>query len=369
MSIISARDIDFNRLEQLGIYELRSLARTVGVSSPTTLLRNELLERIRMLSVSESEIKRDNRGRKPKDLPFDISSVMDTNNQSTYSLLLDSDKDIAHSVQSSEKDSYDLPKTVCGFVHTMPKGHAILICADLVGYHIPPTIIAKYNLLMGDYITADISYDESIKSLAVSKVAGRDKTQRYDILPGSLPTEADNIAGIDFMHGSRILVVNSNNQSRIKIIQNSISNTNTTKVALILDENDDIANHLKSVGINEVYNSRVDNSIRKTVMVCLYAIFRAKQLAEQGNRVVLFVDNLKKLFSTYNNSGFADGKIIPTVINTAPFADLKTFFGSARALVSGGSLSIMLFTNPPNTDVEKYVHNEFINLANIIVEL
>ena len=78
MKDVALQDIDINRLEMLGLYELRNLGRAIGVPRPTTLGRNELIGAIKnqIKNGSISGPRKVSRGRKPRERGFDMTKLV-----------------------------------------------------------------------------------------------------------------------------------------------------------------------------------------------------------------------------------------------------------------------------------------------------
>ena len=328
--------INVNKIDTFGIYELRELGRIVGVKSPTSLRRDDLIVGIRSRIESGDFGKNNPRGRRPLDLNFDFSKVVDSDVFNSYvkSIL----------AQSSESGTAGESREVSGYVHLLPAGNAVLIGTDLHGYPVALKVLRANTLVTGDYVEAKVMYNASRNCFVVEEILKQSDGVRFDKLEGT--------------RGERLLVVVPKPFDRIQEIANIADEMKQSKkIALLIDETQDSADFLRN-SIHDTYVTKVNFCIQKQTMVCLLALFRAKEAAEQGESVVLFVDSFNKLFKIYNNSAYPDGCINPAVINSAPLVDLKGFFMSARALRNGGSLTVVGFLNYPENLIEDYAGGE-----------
>jgi transcription termination factor Rho len=370
-----------NKLEGLSIYELRNLARGLGIPRPTTMRRDELITSIRrQIESGESPKTNQTRGRPPREFSLDISKIMETDDSFMVSVF-GADEPAAR--VNSPMQSGQNTRLVSGFVHILQTGNATLIGSDLNGYKISSRIISSYGIIMGDYIEAKAIYNDArsmffveeiqaINGAAATSGSGRTAVDvHFDCMAGVRPTHSMKLGEYDIKMGQRIMLLSPKTYDRIESIKNFALSMKDVKdictVTLLVEETDDSLQYLIGEGFTHVYLSKVNYNIKKQFMSCIFALFTAKQLAEQGKNVVLFIDSLNKLFKTYNNSTFTDARVNLHQVNLPSVADLKAYFLSARQLARGGSLTIVTYANTPQSDMEHYIYNEFADLANIVI--
>jgi transcription termination factor Rho len=359
---MNLQEINLNRLDALGIYELRELGRRVGVTRPTALRRGDLVARIKEQIAHGDVQKAPVRGRKPRGINIDMAKIASTEESNSYfnSVLAGvSEPQVRGGADGEER-------AVSGYMHLLPSGNAVLVGLDLNGYPALTKVMRENCLKTGDYVDGKAVYQPSRSSFMLERITKKSDGVRFDALEGLRP---DTACTSEFQKGERVLIVTPKPFDRlneITRIANTIKSAHT--IALLIDETDDSAKYLQDSGIQDVYLTKVNYNIQKQTLGCLLALFRAKEFAEKGENVILFVDSFNKLFKIYNNSAYPDGRIDPNQINLGPLVDLKTFLLSARALKNGGSLTVVGFINSPSGMIEDYVYNEFTDLAQKVIK-
>lgn len=381
MKPIQLQDIDINKINGLGVYELRNLARSLGIPRPTTMLRADLIEGIRD-TIREGRPQAQPgvvRGRPPRDFTLNVNRITDEDLSFFVASLAQTDDDVT---ACCCPDAGMDVRYVSGYVHmgTGCSESSQLIGIDLIGYIIPSKMIAAHKLTTGDFVEAKATFDSKQKYFVLTEILlidgkepsalkNKSASKHFDTMEGVRPNKTVELGELNFKLGQRVLIKNAKNFDRIEHIVLLAKQKEYHSIALLIEEVDDTAKYVQESGVNDVYLSKVNFNIKKQVMSCLLALFKAKQLAEQGKNVVLFIDCLCKLFRIYNNSAFAEKRLMLNQINIAPLADLKGYFQSARQLVKGGSLTIVAYTNAPTNAMEEYILNEFADVANVVVEL
>lgn len=358
---MNPHNINVNRLDTLGIYELRELGRQVGVPRPTALRRDDLVAGIKVRIELGDIQKNPARGRKPRALGVDFSKIIDSDEFNSFFNSI-----LSQIIEPQVRDAATgETRTISGYVHRLPNGNAVLVGIDLNGYPISAKLLRTYYLQTGDLIEGKAVYNAVRNSFVVEEISSKCENVRYDSIEGVRPClVCDN----SFMLGERVLFVTPKPFDRVGDLANTAEKIKDVyKVALLIDETDDSAGYLQDF-MQEIYLTKVNYSVQKQTIACLLALFRAKAIAEQGRNVVLFIDSLNKLFKIYNNSAYPDGRIDPAQINLAPLVDLKSFLMSSRALKNGGSLTVVAYVNIPSNPIEEYIYNEFADLAQKIAK-
>lgn len=361
---MNPQDINVNRLDTLGIYELRELGRQVGVPRPTALRRDDLVTSIKTRLEHGDIQKNPARGRRPRAIDVDFSKIVDDDGLNSYFNSV-----LSQIIEPQVQDGSNAEtRAVSGYIHRLPNGAAVLIGVDLNGYPVATKLLRVCCLRTGDFVEGKAVYNSSRNSFLLEEISRKCENIRFDNIEGVRPSKSCVAYDANFMFGERVLFVTPKPFDRIEDMMSTAAKINNTYiVALLIDETDDSATYLQDV-MQDVYLTKVNYSIQKQTMACLLALFRAKMIAEQGKNVVLFVDSLNKLFKVYNNSAYPDGRIDPAQINLAPLVDLKTFLMSSRALKNGGSLTVIAYVNVASNPIEDYIYNEFADLAQKIVK-
>ena len=112
-------------------------------------------------------------------------------------------------------------------------------------------------------------------------------------------------------------------------------------VVLLIDERPEEITEISSLLKAEVMASAFDRPAEEHVQVAELTLERAKRMVESGTDVVLLVDGLSRLARAYNLSAPGNGRILVEGVDAAALYPPKRFFGAARALSEGGSLTVV----------------------------
>jgi transcription termination factor Rho len=112
-------------------------------------------------------------------------------------------------------------------------------------------------------------------------------------------------------------------------------------MVLLVDERPEEATEIRQRVDGEVIASTFDRPADEHIMVAELAIERAKRLVEDGRDVVILADGLTRLARAYNLAAPASGRLLPGGIDSTAVTAVKRFFGAARRVEEGGSLTIL----------------------------
>ncbi len=114
-------------------------------------------------------------------------------------------------------------------------------------------------------------------------------------------------------------------------------------IVLLIDERpEEVTDFKMSVPkVVEVVASTFDEQPQRHMQVCEMAIEKARRLVENGRHVVVFMDSLTRMARAYNAGQAGSGKILTGGLDANAMQKPKKFFGSARAIENGGSLTII----------------------------
>ncbi|HEV2369333.1 MAG TPA: transcription termination factor Rho [Acidimicrobiales bacterium] len=130
----------------------------------------------------------------------------------------------------------------------------------------------------------------------------------------------------------------------LKQIAHSIeaNNSEVHLMVLLVDERpEEVTDMRRSVARGEVVASTFDRPSEEHTLVAELAIERAKRLVEMGKDVVIVLDGITRLARAYNLAAPASGRILSGGVDSAALYPPKKFFGSARNIEEGGSLTIL----------------------------
>ena len=306
-----------------------------------------------------------------KDKLKDIAETMGIKKVSVMKKL-----DIINRIIESEKEKKsERPSNVTektGVLEVKDDGYGFLrfenFAASADDIYVSPTQIRRFNLKTGDEITGDCRItDEEGKSsplLYVKKINGdplelalkrRPFEKRMPVFPEekiNLETDRDAYATriIDLVapigKGQRGMIVappKAGKTTIIKSIAKAIekSNPEIKLIILLIDERPeevtDIKESVKSDVIYSTFDQQPENHCRLSELV----LERAQRLVEQDKDVVILLDSITRLVRAYNLTEPATGKTLTGGLDPNALYKPKKFFGAARNIKGGGSLTII----------------------------
>jgi transcription termination factor Rho len=290
-----------------------------------------------------------------------------------------------------------------GVLETLPDGFGFLRAPDynyLPGpddIYVSPSQIRKFDLRTGDTISGQIRPPkEGERYFALIKVEAinfeppemaRDRvffdnlTPLYPDEKLRLETDSENLAArvLDLMtpigKGQRALIVAPPRTGKTMLLQN-IANSITrnhpevTLIVLLIDERPEEVTDMQRSVHGEVISSTFDEPPTRHVQVADMVIEKAKRLVEYKRDVVILLDSITRLARAHNSVVPPSGKILSGGIDSNALQKPKRFFGSARNIEEGGSLTIiataLIDTGSRMDDV---IFEEFKGTGNLEINL
>ena len=261
-----------------------------------------------------------------------------------------------------------------GVLETLPDGFGFLRAPEynyLPGpddIYVSPSQIRKFDLRTGDTVSGQIRPPkEGERYFALIKVeainfeapeAARDKIF-FDNLTPLYPTEqlrletvSDNLSArvMDLVtpigKGQRALIVAPPRTGKTVLLQtiaNSVAanHPEVTLIVLLIDERPEEVTDMQRSVNGEVISSTFDEPPTRHVQVADMVIEKAKRLVESGRDVVILLDSITRLARAHNAVVPPSGKILSGGIDSNALQRPKRFFGAARNIEEGGSLTII----------------------------
>ena len=261
-----------------------------------------------------------------------------------------------------------------GVLEVLPDGFGFLRAPDynyLPGpddIYVSPSQIRRFDLQTGDTISGQIRqpkegerYFALIKVEAVNFEApdvSRDKLFFENLTPLypqerlKLETTGENLAGrvMDLMtpigKGQRGLIVAPPRTGKTMLLQ-SIAQSITANhpevylIVLLIDERPEEVTDMQRSVQGEVISSTFDEPAQRHVQVAEMVIEKAKRLVEHKKDVVILLDSVTRLARAYNTVIPPSGKVLSGGLDSNALQKPKRFFGAARNIEEGGSLTIM----------------------------
>jgi transcription termination factor Rho len=196
-----------------------------------------------------------------------------------------------------------------------------------------------------------------------------------------LETEATNMTTriIDLVapigKGQRGLIVSPPKAGKTMVLQ-AIANAITTNnpechlMVVLVDERPEEVTDMQRSVKGEVIASTFDRPADDHTMVAELAIERAKRLVELGHDVVVLLDSMTRLGRAYNLSAPASGRILSGGVDSAALYPPKKFFGAARNIEHGGSLTILATALvETGSRMDEVIFEEFKGTGNMELKL
>lgn len=261
-----------------------------------------------------------------------------------------------------------------GVLETLPDGFGFLRAPDynyLPGpddIYVSPSQIRRFNLRTGDTISGQIRppkdserYFALLKVEAVNyedpeiareKILFDNLTPIYPMEKINLETDPDNYSMriMDLLtpigKGQRGLIVAAPRTGKTILLQN-IANSITRNhkeiilIVLLIDERPEEVTDMERSVKGEVISSTFDEPAQRHVQVAEMVLEKAKRLVEHGRDVVILLDSITRLARAYNAVVPPSGKILSGGVDSNALHRPKRFFGAARNIEEGGSLTII----------------------------
>jgi len=147
--------------------------------------------------------------------------------------------------------------------------------------------------------------------------------------------------------GQRCLIVSPPKAGKTTLLQQlahaiAVNHPETTIFVLLVDERpEEVTDWRRNILKGEVFASSSDESVQSHIEVSEMVLERARRLVELGQDVVVFMDSLTRMSRAYNNNQKSSGRILSGGIDARTMEKPRRFFGSARNIEHGGSLTIV----------------------------
>jgi len=290
-----------------------------------------------------------------------------------------------------------------GVLEILPDGFGFLRAPDynyLPGpddIYVSPSQIRRFNLRTGDTVAGQIRQPkESERYFALLKVEAvnyedpeiaRDKilfdnlTPLYPDRKMKLETSADNYSTriMDLLtpigFGQRGLIVSPPRSGKTMLLQ-FIANSITTNhkdivlIVLLIDERPEEVTDMERSVRGEVVSSTFDEPAERHVQVAEMVIEKAKRLVEHKKDVIILLDSVTRLARAYNSVMPPSGKVLSGGVDSNALQRPKRFFGAARNIEGGGSLTIIATALvDTGSRMDEVIFEEFKGTGNMELQL
>lgn len=291
-----------------------------------------------------------------------------------------------------------------GVLEIMPDGYGFLRSSDFNYLNSPDDIyvslsqIKLFGLKTGDTIEGQIrppkeseKYFPLIKVIKINGMLPQDVRDRvpFDFLTPLFPNKRLNLTGhkeetistriMDMFapigKGQRGLLVSQPKTGKtvlLKEIANAIAanHPDVYLIILLIDERpEEVTDMARSVNA-EVVASTFDEPADKHVKIANLILEKAKRLTECGHDVVILLDSITRLARAYNTVSPASGKVLSGGVEANALQKPKRFFGAARQIEDGGSLTILATAlTDTGSKMDEVIFEEFKGTGNMELQL
>ena len=309
--------------------------------------------------------------------------------------------------QRQKAPEYEFEGTVeaTGVLEIMPDGFGFLRSSDYNYLNSPDDIYVSQNqiklnaLKSGDTVTGEIrppkEGDKYFPLVRIKYINGRtpdfirDRVP-FDFLTPLFPDEKFNLLGnghyndiscriVDMFtpigKGQRGLIVAQPKTGKtmlLKSIANAIADNHPEvyEIVLLIDERPEEVTDMKRSVKAEVIASTFDEPAERHVKVANMVLEKARRLVECGHDVVILLDSITRLARAYNTVQPASGKVLTGGVDANALQKPKRFFGAARNIEGGGSLTILATAlTETGSKMDEVIFEEFKGTGNMELQL
>jgi len=266
--------------------------------------------------------------------------------------------------------------------------------------YVSPNQIRRFNLSTGDVVTGKIrAPKKGEKYFALVKVSEVNEdspenvrnripfasltplhpNERLKLELGNGGTEDITARVIDlvapFGKGQRGLIVSPPKAGKTMIMQNiassiSVNHPDCELIVLLIDERPEEVTEMERTVRGEVISSTFDEPAKRHVQVAEIVIQKAKRRAEQGNNVIILLDSITRLARAYNTVAPSSGKVLTGGVDANALQRPKRFFGAARNIENGGSITIIATALvDTGSKMDEVIYQEFKGTGNMELHL
>lgn len=359
------------KYESLSVAALRDLAKARGIAKVSGMKKAELVEA--MLAEDEKDSQQESKSTEEREserahrtIRTQTAATTETRRGETRERALQSEVDM----------SLDSGITTEGILEVMPDGYGFIRCENYLpgekDVYVSPTQIRKFNLKTGDIVRGNTRVKTQgekfsallyVRSINGYQPAEAQKRKNFEDLTPIFPDErlrleqgrGSNMAMriVDLVSpigkGQRGMIVSppkAGKTTLLKAVAKSIvkSNPDMHVIILLIDERPEEVTDIKEAiqGENvEVIYSTFDELPEHHKRVSEMVIERAKRLVEHQKDVVILLDSITRLARAYNLVVPPSGRTLSGGLDPAALHMPKRFFGAARNMREGGSLTIL----------------------------
>ena len=306
-----------------------------------------------------------------------------------------------------EAPAYDFNNLVKsnGVLEVISEGYGFLRSSDYNylsspdDVYVASSFVKKFGLKTGDVIECKVrpphEGEKYFPLTSIIKINGRDPSEVRDRVPFEhltplFPDEKFNLCGdrrttnlstriVDLFSpigkGQRALIVAQPKTGKtilMKDIANAIAANHPEAylMMLLIDERPEEVTDMARTVNAEVIASTFDEPAERHVKIAGIVLEKAKRMVECGHDVVIFLDSITRLARAYNTTAPASGKVLTGGVDANALQKPKRFFGAARNIEGGGSLTIIATALiDTGSKMDEVIFEEFKGTGNMELQL
>lgn len=274
--------------------------------------------------------------------------------------------------EDDEKGEEKPQEIVSGVLEVMPEGYGFLRVENYIqssrDIYVPPQYIRRFNLRTGDLVTGPVRqqrdndrykalfYVREVNGETPDKMIRRPHFDRltpiYPRQRYTLETSREELSTriIDLIcpigKGQRGMIVSPPKAGKTILLQKiansiSVNNPETELIVLLIDERPEEVTDMQRSIKGEVVYSTFDKTPENHVRITELVLERAMRLVELGKDVVILLDSITRMGRAYNLTINPTGRTLSGGLDPGALYGPKRFFGAARNIENGGSLTII----------------------------
>jgi transcription termination factor Rho len=309
--------------------------------------------------------------------------------------------------KQQESPAYDFSNLVKsnGVLEVISEGYGFLRSSDYNylsspdDVYVASSFVKKFGLKTGDVIECKVrpphEGEKYFPLTSIIKINGRDPSEVRDRVPFEhltplFPNEKFNLCGdrrttnlstriVDLFSpigkGQRALIVAQPKTGKtilMKDIANAIAANHPEAylMMLLIDERPEEVTDMARTVNAEVIASTFDEPAERHVKIAGIVLEKAKRMVECGHDVVIFLDSITRLARAYNTTAPTSGKVLTGGVDANALQKPKRFFGAARNIEGGGSLTIIATALiDTGSKMDEVIFEEFKGTGNMELQL
>ena len=381
------------KYESLGLTVLRDLAKSIGVKGVSTMKKEQLVDVLVAKETEQAAAKTEEKS---------VQNAKDNNKDTIKAESKPETGDKARTEDKSEQDMAELDSgiTTSGILEVMPDGFGFIRCENFLpgenDVYVAPSQIRRFGLKTGDIIEGNTrikTQNEKFAALLYIKKINNytpDVAQKRGNFEDMTPIFPDEKIKLDIPgapvsmrimdlispvgKGQRGMIVSPPKAGKTTLLKSvakcvKYSNPDMHMIILLIDERPeevtDIREAIEGENVEVIY-STFDETPEHHKRVAEMVIERAKRLVEHKQDVIILLDSITRLTRAYNQVIPPSGRTLSGGLDPAALHMPKRFFGAARNMREGGSLTILATALvETGSKMDDVVYEEFKGTGNM----